>query len=107
MTLIQAFLAQKQQKTLLDEAFYDAVPINENRIQAIINGKCNATIKEINNVAFYFNVHASTFWPKYNKPQIQITKYCEFCNEEFLPTNARAIYCSDKCRNKSFRANLK
>nr|WP_321405848.1 hypothetical protein [uncultured Carboxylicivirga sp.] len=103
---LRPFLAEKAQNGELTEEFYNAVGISSQRIEAFLFGRCGATIKEINNVAKYFKVPSSTILIR-EAPKLFTTKTCAHCQEEFIPGNARQEYCSDKCRNRAFRANLK
>jgi len=103
---LRPFLAEKAQNNELSEDFYNGVGISSQRIEAIIFGRCGATIREINNVAKYYNIPSSDLI-KREAPKLIETKTCEHCQEEFIPTNARQEYCSNKCRNRAFRANSK
>ncbi len=106
-SLIAPFLAEKAQKSALTNDFYKHVGICSQRVSAIISGRCGATLKEINNVAKFFQIPTAEIL-KYDKPIIKMeTKTCTHCQEQFIPTNARQEFCSDSCRNKDFRANIK
>jgi hypothetical protein len=98
----QRFLTDKMESGELTDGFYDAVGIPKMRIEGIVFGNIGATIKEIINVAKYFKVPLSAILEQ-DAPKLIETKECEHCKEWFVPTNARAIYCSDACRNKAFR----
>jgi len=100
---IQPFLAQKQQAGELDDSFFSSTSLTQLRIEAIIRRECGATIKEHQIVAKYFNV---PYRQLLSREPIQLKLHkCEYCEEEFIPGNKKALYCSDKCRNKAFRAN--
>lgn len=101
---LRPFLAEKAQNNELSEDFYTSVGITSQRVEAIIFGRCGATLKELNNVAKYFKIPQSDILER-EAPKLFNTKTCEQCQEEFIPGNARQEYCSDKCRNRAFRAN--
>ena len=101
---LSLYLAEKKQKGELTDTFCESVGISSQRIELFLSGQHGATIKEENNVAKYFNIPVSTISDR-RKPQLSITKQCAYCSEHFIPSNTRAIFCSDACRNKDFRAN--
>ncbi len=100
---IRPFLSKKEENNELQEGFYTDVGISSKRIKSIILGRCGATLKEIINVARYFNIPSSMLIVRANKYPT-ITKQCGHCLADYIPGNARAIYCSDACRNKAHRA---
>lgn len=84
----------------MNDAFF-ASALSKERTEAILNGRAGATIREINNVAKFYNISSrEIIETQQNSPFIK----CEHCGEPFIPAKPKAIYCSDACRNKAFRA---
>jgi hypothetical protein len=98
----RTFLASQQTAGTITDMFCTEVGIPMQRVESIINGGCGATMKEIINVAKYFKVPLSAIL-ECGAPILVHTIECGHCKEWFIPANARAIYCSDACRNRAFR----
>ncbi|MCT4588345.1 MAG: hypothetical protein N4A71_11020 [Carboxylicivirga sp.] len=101
-SLVKTFLAHQKELGALNSDFYNQV-ISEGRTKGILKGTHGASSREINRIAKYFNVPHSALIER--KPPKLIDTICEHCGEAFIPGNKKAKYCSDRCRNRAFRAN--